>query len=324
VKHIVLPRRSQGASVTAVIPCYNYGHYLEAAVSSVLEQPDVDARVIIVDDASPDGSGDVALRLAAHDPRVRALVHEENRGHIRTYNDGLRLVETEYAALISADDLIGRGSLSRAVSLMELHPRVGMVYGRIATFDKDTDRLPRRHRPYHLWRIWGGDEWTEGVVRSGYNPIASPEAVVRTAAMEQIGYYNAALPHTGDLEYWLRIAARWDIGQIHGPIQAYYRVHGGNMHITDFGTRETDLRERYAAFRVLEDPSVVEDAERAEQRLQQARQALSAQATELIAEEHRLENSTGSLSEFLHELTAAYRQTAVLDTVFPKNGESSR
>lgn len=324
MKHIVLPRSSKGASVTAVIPCYNYGHYLEAAVSSVLEQPDVDARVMIVDDASPDGSGDVARALAARDPRVRALVHEENRGHIRTYNDGLRLVETEYAALISADDLIGRGSLSRAVSLMEHHPRVGMVYGRIATFETDTDRLPRRHRPYHLWRIWGGDEWTEGVARSGYNPIASPEAVVRTSAMEQIGYYNPELPHTGDLEYWLRIAARWDIGQIHGPIQAYYRVHGNNMHITDFGTRETDLRERYAAFRVLEDPAVVTDHERAQHRLQQARQALGAQVAELIADEGRLDAGTGSLSEFLQELTSADRQTVPLDTVPPKNGESSR
>lgn len=319
MKHIVRPRRSRGGSVTAVIPCYNYGHYLETAVSSVLRQPGVDARVIIVDDASPDGSGDVARDLAARDPRVRAVVHEENLGHIRTYNEGLRLVETEYVALISADDLIGRGSLGRAVSLMEHYPQVGLAYGRIATFTSDADTLPRWHRPYHLWRIWGGDEWTEGVAKSGYNPIASPEAVVRTSAMKQIGYYNPGLPHTGDLEYWLRIAARWDVGQIHGPIQAYYRVHGGNMHLTDFGSREADLRERYAAFRVLDDPAVVTDRDRAQQRLQQARGALSAQAEELIAAEGRSAAETGSLSGFLHDLASASRRTGM-----PENGEPSR
>lgn len=309
MKHIVLPRRPRSAGITVVIPCYRYGHYLEAAVHSILSQPHVDARVIIVDDASPDGSGDVALRIAEREPRVRVVLHEENRGHIQTYNDGLRLVETKYAALVSADDLVARGSLGRAVALMEHYPRVGMVYGRIATFANDTDPLPARHRRYHLWRIWGGDEWIEGVARSGYNPIASPEVVVRTAAMEQVGYYNAELPHTGDLEYWLRIAARWDIGQIHGPYQAYYRVHGGNMHITDFGTREADLRERYAAFRVLADADAMPDPVRAMARLEQARNSLGAQADELMASEAMAGVDTRSLAAFRRELGETHPHT---------------
>jgi len=49
------------SSVSVVIPCYNYGHFLEEAVTSVLDdQEGVDVRVLIIDDASSDDSADVA------------------------------------------------------------------------------------------------------------------------------------------------------------------------------------------------------------------------------------------------------------------------
>jgi glycosyltransferase involved in cell wall biosynthesis len=49
------------SSVSVVIPCYNYGHFLAEAVRSVLDdQEGVDVRVLIIDDASPDGSAEVA------------------------------------------------------------------------------------------------------------------------------------------------------------------------------------------------------------------------------------------------------------------------
>ncbi|GAA5083517.1 glycosyltransferase [Microbacterium yannicii] len=303
MKHIVLPRRVRRTpTVTVVMPCYKYGRFLRSAVRSALDQSRVDVRVLIVDDASPDDSAEVAQRLAAEDPRVRVLVHEVNRGHIQTYNDGFALVDTDYVTLVSADDIVAPGSLDRAISLMERYPRVGLVYGAIATFADDADQRPKRSRWYHLWRVWGQDEWIDAVARSGYNPIASPEAVVRTAALREVGGYNPALPHTGDLEYWLRIAAHWQVGEVHGPVQAYYRVHGANMHLKDFGTREVDLRERFAAFCVLRDAAVQSGLPRASQHLDTARQAILAQVDALIAEERAAGTSTASLEAFQREL----------------------
>jgi len=305
VKRIVLPRKIRTRpTLTVVIPCYNYGHFLQAAVASVLDQPGVDARVIIVDDASPDGSGEVARELARMDSRVRAVIHETNSRHIQTYNDGLALVDTDYVTLVSADDIVAKGALGRAVALMETHPSVGLVYGSIAIFARDDDPRPTRARWYHLWRIWSGDEWVGAVAASGYNFLASPEAVVRTAAMREVGYYNRELPHSGDLEYWLRIAARWDVGQIYGPIQAYYRVHGGNMHTSDFGTREADLKERFAAFRVLGDPSVANELPRAAEHLDTARRTLLGQADALLEEESAAGADVSTLRLFRAQLAS--------------------
>lgn len=258
-------------SVTVVIPCYNYGHFLPHLVSTVLAQTDVDAHVIIVDDASPDGSALVAERLAAEHPRVRALLHQENAGHIRTYNDGLDLVDTDYVTLVSADDLLAPGALARACNVMEHHPRVGLVYGHAVTFTASTTPSPP-HRPLPTtWSRWNGDGWIRLAARRGKNFIMSPEAVLRTSALRQVGGYNADLPHSGDLEYWLRTAARWDVARVNGTPQAYYRVHGGNMHTTDFGTMALDLRHRLAAFESLADPKLgVAGSERLLRRVQSA------------------------------------------------------
>src|SRR5689334_12258407 len=106
-------------SVTVVIPCYNYGHYVGTAVRSVLDQPGVDVDVILTDDASTDGSAEVVRELAAADPRVRAILHRRNFGHIATYNEGLEQATGDYVVLLSADDALTPGSLARAAALLE-------------------------------------------------------------------------------------------------------------------------------------------------------------------------------------------------------------
>ncbi|GAA4167254.1 hypothetical protein GCM10022287_00480 [Gryllotalpicola koreensis] len=221
-------------SVTTVIPCYNYGHFLERAVRSALDQPGVDARVVIVDDASPDGSGKFAERLAAGDDRISVIRHEQNKGHIATYNDGFAVVDTEFVTLVSADDLVARGALTRAIAVMQRNPRVGLVYGRAVRFRGEPPI--ERDRSWLLAAVWPGIRWARAVARRATNPILSPEAVLRTAALRQIGGYNAQLPHAGDLEYWLRTALAWDVARVVGPAQAFYREHDTNMHNVRFGS----------------------------------------------------------------------------------------
>jgi hypothetical protein len=242
------PRVAPRAEVTVVVPCYKYGRYLRRIVDSVLDQKDVHARVIIVDDASPDNSAEVARSLAREDTRVSVLVHERNAGHIRTYNDGLALVETEYVSLVSADDILAPGALGRATRLMSAHPRVGMVYGAVIDFVDDDVPTGEYRWGAETWTVWDGWTWFRSVMRSGRNRILSPEVVMRTAALREVGPYNPELPHSGDLEYWLRTAARWDVGRINGRAQAYYRVHGANMHLEQYAATADDLRERRRAF----------------------------------------------------------------------------
>src|SRR5262245_30918874 len=122
-------------SVDVLIPCYNYGRYLERCVDSALSQDGVQVRVLIVDDTSTDGSLEEARRLAARDSRVSVLAHPVNKGHIATFNDGIAWASAPYMVLVSADDLLAPLALSRSVALMEAKPEVGFVFGQLCQFD---------------------------------------------------------------------------------------------------------------------------------------------------------------------------------------------
>jgi glycosyltransferase involved in cell wall biosynthesis len=236
-------------TVTVVIPCYNYGHYLEDAVRSALEQEGVEARVIIVDDASPDQTSVIAERLAESDARVSVVTHATNRGHIAAYNSGFSQVTTDYVTLVSADDRIAPGALRRALSLMERCPNVGMVYGPVEIFKATppAGRVSTRYR----WRVYPGTRWARRMLSHGVNPIRSPEAVVRVSVLKAVGDYNPRLPASADMEYWIRVALISDIGYVAGVPQAYYRVHGGNMHLTTFKGGAIEIRQRYDALEPL-------------------------------------------------------------------------
>ncbi|MDO6143600.1 glycosyltransferase family 2 protein [Paenarthrobacter aurescens] len=269
--------------VTVVIPCYNYGRFLKDAVSSALSQENVDVDVIVVDDASTDGSAAIAWKLAAADPRISVVHHEQNQGHIATYNDGLSRAGGRYVTLLSADDVLAPGALGRAVALMEANPRVGMVYGLPKDFVDQP--VPVHAHGRVTWTVWEGSRWIRLACARGRNFILSPEVVMRTETVLGIGAYSASLPHSGDLEYWLRAAGSWDVGRINGPVQAFYRVHGNNMHQTEFAAAAVDLRHRLEAFRVLEDARFPIAPKQRVRQLRRAEGALSREAWHLGARE---------------------------------------
>ena len=264
--------------VTVVIPCYRYGRFLDAAVAAVLDQADVEPRVIIVDDASPDDSAQIARRIADADPRVTLIAHERNAGAIATYNEGLAEATTEFVSLVSADDLVAPGALGRATRLMLAEPGVGMVYGLPLEFEDDGPVPLVPPSAGATWTIWRGQEWIRLACRRGRNFILSPEVVMRTEAMRSIGPYNPALPHSSDLEYWLRTAARWDVARVNGPVQALYRVHGQNMHLTQFSAAEDDLSRRAEAFRILAVPGVRQLLDRPDALVERADRAIAREA----------------------------------------------
>lgn len=241
-------RLARRPTVTVVIPCYNYGHYLPRALASVLDQPEVDVDVIVIDDASADGSASVVREFAARDKRVRAIVHESNRGHVATYNEGLEQATGDYVVLLSADDALTPGSLARATALLEAHPAVGLVYGYPMVFRDEPPTAPTSVRS---WTVWSGEDWIHGRCRKGENCIMNPEVVMRTAVQRQIGGYDANLPHSGDLEMWLRAASVAGVGRVNGPGQAYYRVHEQSMQRTVNAGHIVDLEGRLEAFRAV-------------------------------------------------------------------------
>ena len=89
--------------VSVIIPIYNVRPYLQRCVNSVISQTFKDLEIILVDDGSTDGSGELADELALLDSRIQ-VIHQENCGPSETRNVGLRAAVGEYVIFLDSDD----------------------------------------------------------------------------------------------------------------------------------------------------------------------------------------------------------------------------
>lgn len=221
------PRCTMSAGMSRVdvaVTCYNYGRFLRQSVESILSQSHKDCRVIILDDASTDDTQAICRELSAEDGRVSVLRHPVNIGHVATYNEAVRLAEGDYFLLLSADDYLLPGAIERAVAALGRYPEAGLAIGAWS-----------RHEPAEA----GGASLLSGqasvlepvafiwdlVIK---NRVSTATAFVRTDVQKRLGSYLPSLPHSGDMEMWLRFALCSSIVYLNA-IQAVYREHADSM-----------------------------------------------------------------------------------------------
>ena len=233
------------AKVDIVVPCYNYGRFLEPCVRSVLEQSVADLRVLIIDDASSDDSLSVAKRLAQADRRVSVISHSENWGHIRTYNQGIEWAASDYFLLLSADDLLAPGALGRATQLMDENPDIVLTHGK---FIEWRDDLPFPELNDQRSFEWRRQDLIREMCAAACCLVNTATAIARTSVQKRVGGYRESLPHAGDLEMWLRFAAHGIIARIDNPTQAICRRHSSNMSNRYFAEKLPDFEQCRKAF----------------------------------------------------------------------------
>lgn len=130
-------RRGPDPLLGIVVPVYDVADYLPACLDSILAQSHDQLDVVVVDDGSPDASGEIAERYAARDPRVR-VVHIDNRGLGAARNEGLRHVRGDYLGFADSDDVVPPAAYASLVGTLE---RSGsdLATGSIARWEASAD-----------------------------------------------------------------------------------------------------------------------------------------------------------------------------------------
>lgn len=106
--------------ISVIIPVYNVANYLPACLDSVLAQTYRDIEVIVVEDGSTDGSGDICDDYACRDARV-SVFHQPNGGPSAARNKGLEMARGEYISFIDCDDVVHERYLEVLLDEMNLH-----------------------------------------------------------------------------------------------------------------------------------------------------------------------------------------------------------
>ncbi len=127
--------------VSIIIPTFNCGNYIEAAIESVLSQEYEPVEIIVIDDGSTD---DTVMKLKRYGDKIKYL-YQENRGSSRARNVGLSSSCGEFIAYLDADDIWLPGKLSLQVKLMKELPEVGLVFSDFSAIDENGRFVKERY-----------------------------------------------------------------------------------------------------------------------------------------------------------------------------------
>ena len=195
--------------VTVIIPLYNKQAEIARAIGSVLAQTHTDVTVLVVDDASTDGSAGIVKQMG--DPRV-VLSRQEHRGAASARNRGIKEARTDLIAFLDADDEWKPGFLETTLALAERYPDAGLWATAFEEVSEDGRRRERLGFSRVPTRPEGGliDDFFLSMLK--FPPVCSSNVVARKAIFEEIGGFPEAEVLGEDWDTWARVALRYKIG----------------------------------------------------------------------------------------------------------------
>jgi glycosyltransferase involved in cell wall biosynthesis len=221
-----LPPDAPQPLVTVIIPTRNRAHLLTRSVNSVLAQTYRNFELIVVDDASSDGTGAVLAAIA--DPRLRVLRREQNKSAAAARNAALPLMRGELVAFHDDDDVWLPEKLERQVAALAASPATTALClcGRLFV-----------QSPGPYVRYIGGQhladqlDFSQGNGQGGndYALIATPGWLVRRAALEATGGFDERIRSWDDWELGLRLWLEHDFVVVDQPLYIQDHVAGGGL-----------------------------------------------------------------------------------------------
>jgi glycosyltransferase involved in cell wall biosynthesis len=286
--------------VSVLIDTYNYGRFLEEAISSVLEQdfPAADREIIVVDDGSTDSTPEI---LRKFEPAIRVL-RKENGGQASAFNAGIPECRGEIVSFLDADDWWTTDKLSKVVKAMEEDSFIGLLGHGIFTVLPDGSR--RKETLRDGFRFQADDLAGAKLFRLRCSFLGTSRMTIRKSLLQHIGPLPESIVIQAD-EYLYTMSAALRPARILPEALTYYRLHHENRFMTSGGDVEK-LRNKQQSLAAL----VKTLSERLEEVgiAKEVRRAILAY-TEACAEQMRLSLDGGWPWETFYTEWRAYRVT---------------
>ncbi|HUR62098.1 MAG TPA: glycosyltransferase family 2 protein [Candidatus Thermoplasmatota archaeon] len=202
--------------VSVIVPTFNRAHSLEGAIRSVLRQGFGDMEVLVVDDASTDGTADLMARLVREDPRIQYLPQAVNRGAAGARNVALPLARGTFVAFQDSDDEWTPGRLVALLAPLEQDPALGFAYG-----DMVRVTPPGRESPFPAPDLAPGQVLNEGGDDYATVGIGIGATVARSSALQAIGGMDTSLQRFEDMEFLLRLHLRFPSRHVRETVLRY-------------------------------------------------------------------------------------------------------
>lgn len=121
---------------TCIVTCYNYGAFIQEAVSSILSQSTRFDEVIIVDDASSDDSATLLVEIANREKTIKVIRHEKNSGQLAAFETAILKSSGDLLFFLDADDIYAPNYLATAITFYQQIPQIDFLFCRNIQFSK--------------------------------------------------------------------------------------------------------------------------------------------------------------------------------------------
>jgi glycosyltransferase involved in cell wall biosynthesis len=236
--------------ISVFITSYNQKHYLIEAIESVLAQTLTPSQIVVVDDASTDGSREVIRGYKSRYPElIEAIFHARNQGVSAARNDALRAVTGDYVSFLDGDDKFLPAKLEKEAKLLAQNPEARIAYSNYY-------RIAESGLRYGVWAeepLPQGNIFRQIITRDFSRSTFFQRMLVHHQTWREAGFYDLNLPRGQDYEMSFRLAKRGLAVYCHEPLSEYRKdkdrpsrglppaeqfarsvyIYGKNLHLLD-------------------------------------------------------------------------------------------
>jgi len=210
--------------ISIIIPCYNGAAFIAEAIESVQAQSHKNWELIVIDDASTDGSINIVKEYCG-DKRINILNNKINLGIAKTKNRGIAKSKGEFLAFLDQDDIWEDNKLELQAKRLDLDAAIGVVCSGMLFTDSNGNATT----------TFTGfeDKDPQQVIKNLYiNPINSSSVMmIRRSCLDKIGVFDETLKGWDDYELLMRIGTKFRISY-ERSLLVKKRVHsGGSQHL---------------------------------------------------------------------------------------------
>jgi len=199
------------------MPVYNAESFVKQAIESVLNQTFRDFELIIIDDASTDGSLNIIRSIK--DYRIQVVCNEQNLGIIKTRNKGLQVAQCQYIAMMDADDISLPTRFEKQINYLQKHSTIAVLATKLSLIDENNSDKG-------LWQDDVNTTTEKEIIQKLpiINCIGQPTIMMRADIAQQFGYHNNYSKNE-DWGLWLDVLASGNIIAKLDEVLLHYRIH---------------------------------------------------------------------------------------------------
>ena len=219
--------------VSVIVPVYNSEAFIEKAIASVCQQPEVH-EIVVINDGSNDNTQNILDKLVLDYPIIKVFFHENksNKGRSESRNLGIRKSTGNYIAFLDADDYYLKNRFKNDKKIFQENVECDGVYNAIGAhfYRKVTIKEQDRLELTTITKEIEPDNLFEALLSGNYGHFSIDGLTVKKKVFDEIGFFNEHLSVSEDTELFYKMALKCKLftGLIDKPV-AIRGVHGKNV-----------------------------------------------------------------------------------------------